>query len=278
MRIEIQRIREFNKDSRGLVGIGALIVFIAIVIISVVSAGALINATNAIEGQAYRTAERSTDTVATGINIYGVTGVGGAGDKLKEVRVTVKKMPGSPGINLSKTVIAFRGNGKIVQLNWDDMHLFTIENSIDNISDNLNVENISEDLGNEYSNAGFNLSDNEEYISVSVEESGRTWIVNDENNDYEHLIRREDETLEVYETGIIVLGTIDAGSGPAQLGTERDMSEVIIDMEYMEEEHGVEIGPNEKFEISFIPEVGFKTYASVYAPLTIDEGSLYRIR
>ena len=70
MRIENQRIREFNKDSSGLVGIGALIVFIAIVIISVVSAGALINATNAIEGQAYRTAARSPDTVATGINIF----------------------------------------------------------------------------------------------------------------------------------------------------------------------------------------------------------------
>mgnify|MGYP000255786059 CR=1 FL=1 len=278
MRIETQRIKGFSKDKQGLVGIGALIVFIAIVIISVVSAGALINATNAIEGQAYRTAERSTDTVATGINIKGVTGVGGADDTLKEVRVSVKKMPGSPGINLSKTVIAFRGDGKIVQLTWDDMHLFTIENNVDNIADNLDMENVSEDLRNEYDNAGFNLSDNEEYISISVEESGETWILNDENNDYEHLIRKEGEALEVYRTGIIVLGTIDTGSGPAQLGTERDMAEIVINMEYMEEEHGVEIGPNEKFEVSFIPEVGFKTYASVYAPLTIQEGRLYRIR
>lgn len=276
MRIENQRIKRLNEDKRGLVGIGALIVFIAIVIISVVSAGALINATNAIEGQAYRTAERATDTVATGVNTKGIIVVGGEEDSLRKVRISVKKMPGSPGINLNETLVAFRGDGKIIQSTPKDMAIFIVENG-DDIASQLDSKKVSADLRDEYDDAGYSLTSDNENIFISVEEKGKTWILNDNDKNYEHLIRMEDENLWFYE-GIYVLGTMDSGSGPAQLGSERDMSEVIIDMEYMEEEHEVEIGPNEKFEISFVPEVGFKTYASVYAPLTIDEGSLYRIR
>jgi len=96
-----------NKDERGQVGIGTLIVFIAMVLVAAIAAGVLINTAGFLQSQAEATGEESTDLVSERIEVVSSTGiVGSASDgSLNEIRVVVTTAPGAGDIDLNETVI-----------------------------------------------------------------------------------------------------------------------------------------------------------------------------
>jgi len=105
-----------NQDERGQVGIGTLIVFIAMVLVAAIAAGVLINTAGLLQSQAESTGEESTDQVANNLQIQTVTGegtddAGGGEPGLDTVDVTLALAPGSNSIDLDETEWAATGSG-----------------------------------------------------------------------------------------------------------------------------------------------------------------------
>jgi flagellin FlaB len=100
----------FDDDrSRAQVGIGTLIVFIAMVLVAAIAAGVLINTAGFLQTQAEDTGTSSTEQVADNLNVITEVGeVGGANaSNITEVRLGVQPAAGADDINLADLSIQY---------------------------------------------------------------------------------------------------------------------------------------------------------------------------
>jgi len=102
-------IRDKLTNDRGQVGIGTLIVFIALVLVAAIAAGVLINTAGFLQTQAEQTGEDSSDQVANNINIIGEVGIVGE-DDIEAARLTVQRSPGSDDVDLTELSIQYVGD------------------------------------------------------------------------------------------------------------------------------------------------------------------------
>jgi len=104
-----------NNEDRGQVGIGTLIVFIAMVLVAAIAAGVLINTAGFLQSQAEATGQESTDLVSERIDVTSEVGIVGneTSGELNSIRIAVTGAAGSDQIDLSETTIQAVGpNGQ----------------------------------------------------------------------------------------------------------------------------------------------------------------------
>ena len=107
-----------DNNDRGQVGIGTLIVFIAMVLVAAIAAGVLINTAGFLQSQAEATGQESTDLVSERIDVTSTVGIvnetdGASTGDLQEIRVGVAGAAGSNQIDLSSATIQAVGpNGQ----------------------------------------------------------------------------------------------------------------------------------------------------------------------
>jgi len=121
----------FNDNDRGQVGIGTLIVFIAMVLVAAIAAGVLINTAGLLQSQAEATGEESAEQVSDRVTVSTVTGVVGdnddeVNDELSEgevdrLKLTVARSPGAGDIDLTDAVVEVFANGQSGTLTFDDV-------------------------------------------------------------------------------------------------------------------------------------------------------------
>ena len=100
-----------KRNERGQVGIGTLIVFIALVLVAAIAAGVLINTAGFLQTQAEQTGQDSTSQVANNINVIGEVGdVNTASDGINITRLTVQRSPGSDDVDLTELSIQYVGD------------------------------------------------------------------------------------------------------------------------------------------------------------------------
>ncbi|ELY89394.1 MULTISPECIES: archaellin/type IV pilin N-terminal domain-containing protein [Natrialba] len=102
-----------NDHDRGQVGIGTLIVFIAMVLVAAIAAGVLINTAGMLQTQAEATGEESTDQVSDRLEIVSASGnVSDASDNnnITELNFVMAMAAGSDPIDLNKTTAQFIGS------------------------------------------------------------------------------------------------------------------------------------------------------------------------
>lgn len=102
-----------NADAnRGQVGIGTLIVFIAMVLVAAIAAGVLIHTAGFLQTQAEDTGEGSADQVTDQLNVITETGEVQNNDEIHELRVGVQPAAGSGDINLAELTVQYLGGGE----------------------------------------------------------------------------------------------------------------------------------------------------------------------
>ena len=94
----------FNTDNRGQVGIGTLIVFIAMVLVAAIAAGVLINTAGLLQAQAQATGEETTAEVSDVIQLGEVIGKDALnGGNISQINASLRLASGSDPIDLNKT-------------------------------------------------------------------------------------------------------------------------------------------------------------------------------
>ncbi|WP_440992230.1 archaellin/type IV pilin N-terminal domain-containing protein [Haloarchaeobius baliensis] len=100
-----------ENDERGQVGIGTLIIFIAMVLVAAVAAGVLINTAGLLESTASDTGADSQAQVSNQIDV--VTAVGHNTDSdsaVESLNFTVKKSAGASNIDLADATIEYQSD------------------------------------------------------------------------------------------------------------------------------------------------------------------------
>ncbi len=121
----------FNDNDRGQVGIGTLIVFIAMVLVAAIAAGVLINTAGLLQSQAEATGEESAEQVSDRVQVSTVTGVAGDGDdedindvleegEVDRIKLSVFRSPGAGDIDLTDSIVEVFANGESGTLTFDE--------------------------------------------------------------------------------------------------------------------------------------------------------------
>lgn len=112
-----KRVEETLKD-RGQVGIGTLIVFIAMVLVAAIAAGVLINTAGFLQTKSEQTGEQASAEISNRINVVSAYGTTPDGDSnvVKEVKLTVMRAAGADNINLDRATVEWIGPDKAVTL------------------------------------------------------------------------------------------------------------------------------------------------------------------
>ena len=110
-----------SDSDRGQVGIGTLIIFIALVLVAAVAAGVLINTAGFLQSSAESTGSEAQSQVSNQIDV--VSASGGVGDDaVDNVTVAVKKSPGSDPIDLEDSTIQFTSDNDDITLVHDSVN------------------------------------------------------------------------------------------------------------------------------------------------------------
>ena len=97
-----------TDDDRGQVGIGTLIIFIALVLVAAVAAGVLVQTSGLLQAQAESTGQDAQSEVGNQISVVSATGsVDTTNDNVEQVDLVVKKSAGSDPIDLSQATIEY---------------------------------------------------------------------------------------------------------------------------------------------------------------------------
>jgi len=160
-----------QKEERGQVGIGTLIVFIALVLVAAIAAGVLINTAGFLQTQAQSTGEESTEQVSTNLVFLSTTGdvaTDGSDNPtgVESFQTTVQLGPGSSAIDLNDaTISVFTDDGQSAEYD-----------GIDDDSTEISLEDGAEVLSTDADDATATIQinpDSDEFDSTEID-SGTT--------------------------------------------------------------------------------------------------------
>ena len=109
--------RILKRKDVGSIGIGAMIVFISMVLVAGIAASVLIQTSSILESQAMATGQETTDEISGGISVYDVGGH--VTTDIDALAISVCTRAGSPGIDLNETIIMLSDGTTNTLLSYD---------------------------------------------------------------------------------------------------------------------------------------------------------------
>ena len=154
--------RIFDEEERGQVGIGTLIVFIAMVLVAAIAAGVLINTAGLLQTQAEATGEESTQQVSDRLQVVSQSGdVNDASDGIDALEFVVAQAPGADNIDLDEVSVELLGadGQELFQLDTDEVEIdiFTDDDGDNVLTDNSDRAEVTIALANDAIGSGEDL-------------------------------------------------------------------------------------------------------------------------
>jgi len=115
-----------RKKDVGSIGIGAMIVFIAMVLVAGIAASVLIQTSTKLESQAMRSGQETIAEVSTGLAVFDIEGKTGTSD-LRDLAITVRARAGASDVDLNETTILITDGATkalLTYYGWSDADLF----------------------------------------------------------------------------------------------------------------------------------------------------------
>jgi flagellin FlaB len=115
-----------HRRDRGQVGIGTLIVFIAMVLVAAIAAGVLINTAGFLQSQSEQTGQQSSSQVSDRLQVVNTVGENltdlndDNSNEIGIINMTVKKAPGAEDITLTTVTAQYVSDEGIVDLVHND--------------------------------------------------------------------------------------------------------------------------------------------------------------
>ncbi|HUL38864.1 MAG TPA: archaellin/type IV pilin N-terminal domain-containing protein [Methanomassiliicoccales archaeon] len=112
---------KIRRNKRGEMGVGTMIIFIAMVLVAAVAASVLISTANTVREQAQSTGTDAINNVASGFVVYSVMGeVGNTTNSIDNCYLYVRLAAGSPSIDMSLVTILVTDGANQVELAFDN--------------------------------------------------------------------------------------------------------------------------------------------------------------
>ena len=103
-------------DDRGQVGIGTLIVFIAMVLVAAIAAGVLVNTAGFLQATAEDAGQESVDKVTNRVEVVNQHGSVGVDDTVSNISLTVRLAAGSSAVDMNSTSIKYLSDDEVTTL------------------------------------------------------------------------------------------------------------------------------------------------------------------
>ena len=114
----MRKLNKIMKKDIGSIGIGAMIVFIAMVLVAGIAASVLIQTSTKLEAQAMATGHDTTEEVSSGIAVFDILGYAADNDDISKIAIMVRARAGSEGVDLNETYIELSDSSKKVVMNY----------------------------------------------------------------------------------------------------------------------------------------------------------------
>ena len=108
---------KFNDNAA--IGIGSLIIFIAMILVAGIAASVMIQTMNSLEQQAMKTGKDTIDDISTGLKVTKVSGYYD-GSKITQIAVFIRTIAGSSSIDLNQAYISISDSNNQVILNYTE--------------------------------------------------------------------------------------------------------------------------------------------------------------
>ncbi|WP_423793324.1 flagellin [Methanocaldococcus indicus] len=109
----------YIRGKKGAMGIGTLIVFIAMVLVAAVAAAVLINTSGFLQQKAMATGKQSTEQVASGLYIKEIQGRYNTTNQISQLAIFITPNAGSAPIDLSQVKIQISNGTKTLILTYN---------------------------------------------------------------------------------------------------------------------------------------------------------------
>ena len=143
MRGNLTKVLKFNDFAS--IGIGGLIIFIAIILIAGVAASILVQTSTTLESQAASTGSKTKSEVSAGLSVYSVEGYAATGEGISKIAVMIRPLAGTEGIGISSSYLELSDTNKKVVLNYSTSYY----SKPDGLSNIFNA-NVFPDVGSQF--------------------------------------------------------------------------------------------------------------------------------
>lgn len=118
-----------STNRKAEMGVGTLIIFIAMLFVTAVAAGVLIQTGNSLQSKALSTAKSSERAVSTWVMIFQIEGSDGSSGMLRNFEAQAKLSPGSDGVSLTDSLLELQLNNASVDLVYSNESCTNVSSS-----------------------------------------------------------------------------------------------------------------------------------------------------
>jgi archaeal flagellin FlaB len=141
----------YKRLKKAEMGVGTLIIFIAMLLVAAVAAGVLIQTAGTLQERALATGQQARGQISTNARVIEVSGSDGRGGNLTDFQEIVKLSPGSDPIKLDQIIFTFNTKDLTSTLKYKGENGVCEKGNIDGYN-TWNVEEINDPVGNDTDN------------------------------------------------------------------------------------------------------------------------------